>query len=165
MFSISSCFIHPKHPPNRYPNMPCPFCCVAIGKCTWYVHVCLCRVWYVCWECGVYSLQADLSLHQNTCYPAQYDWDLAINWVSLHIDGVLNARQISKTAEVDMEMVLSCLRVLRHHGTYMGSMVRFDRYASGVDVGFCSGISDPSGIAIGVITLVDMFFFSNHYEC
>ncbi|GKY91680.1 hypothetical protein MPSEU_000139800 [Mayamaea pseudoterrestris] len=61
-----------------------------------------------------------------------YDWDLAINWVSLHIDGVTNARQISIKAEVDMEMVLSCLRVLRHHG---------------------------------VIALVDMFFFTNHYEC
>jgi hypothetical protein len=46
-----------------------------------------------------------------------YDWDLSINWVSLHIDGVTNARQISKMAQVDMEMVLSCLRVLRHHGT------------------------------------------------
>jgi Nitrogen permease regulator 2 len=45
-----------------------------------------------------------------------YDWDLAINWVVLHIDGVANARQISKKAEVDMEMVRNCLRVLKHHG-------------------------------------------------
>ena len=44
-----------------------------------------------------------------------YDWDLAINWVVLHIDGVANARQISKKAEVDMEMVRNCLRVLKHH--------------------------------------------------
>jgi hypothetical protein len=51
--------------------------------------------------------------------------------VSLHIDGFTTARQISIKAEVDMEMVLSCLRVLRHHG---------------------------------VIALVDMFFFTNHYE-
>lgn len=45
----------------------------------------------------------------------QYDWDLAINWVSLHVDGVLNSRQIAKVAEVDLDMVLQCLRVLRHH--------------------------------------------------
>jgi len=44
-----------------------------------------------------------------------YDWDLAINWVVLHIDGVANARQISLKAEVDMEMVRNCLRVLKHH--------------------------------------------------
>jgi Nitrogen permease regulator 2 len=41
-----------------------------------------------------------------------YDWDLAINWVVLHIDGVANARQISKKAEVDMEMVRNCLRAI-----------------------------------------------------
>lgn len=46
----------------------------------------------------------------------QYDWDLAINWVVMHIDGVANARQISKKSEVDMEMVRACLRVLKHHG-------------------------------------------------
>lgn len=62
----------------------------------------------------------------------QYDWDLAINWVSLHIDGTANAMQISRKAEVDMEMVRACLRVLSHHG---------------------------------VIALVDMFFYSNRYEC
>ena len=60
-----------------------------------------------------------------------YDWDLAINWVVLHIDGVANARQISRKAEVDMEMVRNCLRVLKHHG---------------------------------VVSLVDMFFYSNRYE-
>eukprot|EP00797_Seminavis_robusta_P017645 Sro263_g102160.2 (847) ;mRNA; f:7569-10111 len=60
-----------------------------------------------------------------------YDWDLAINWVVLHIDGVANARQISKKAEVDMSMVRNCLRVLKHHG---------------------------------VISVVDMFFYSNRYE-
>jgi hypothetical protein len=41
---------------------------------------------------------------------------LAINWVILHIDGIANARQISVKAEVDLEMVLACLRVLKHHG-------------------------------------------------
>lgn len=45
----------------------------------------------------------------------QYEWDLAINWVSMHIDGVTSARQISQKAEVDMEMVQACLRVLLHH--------------------------------------------------
>jgi Nitrogen permease regulator 2 len=41
---------------------------------------------------------------------------LAINWVSLHIDGITNARRIAQKAEVDMEMVRACLRVLKHHG-------------------------------------------------
>lgn len=45
-----------------------------------------------------------------------FEWDLAINWVILHIDGISNARQISVKAEVDLEMVLACLRVLKHHG-------------------------------------------------
>ena len=44
-----------------------------------------------------------------------YEWDLAINWVILHIDGITNARQISVKAEVDVDMVLACLRVLLHH--------------------------------------------------
>jgi Nitrogen permease regulator 2 len=33
----------------------------------------------------------------------------------LHIDGVANAKQISKRAEVDLEMVRACLRVLKQH--------------------------------------------------
>ena len=45
-----------------------------------------------------------------------YEWDLAINWVILHIDGVTNAWQLSVKAEVDLELVLACLRALRHHG-------------------------------------------------
>lgn len=45
-----------------------------------------------------------------------YEWDLAINWVTQHIDGVTSARKISQRAEVDLEMVQACLRVLRHHG-------------------------------------------------
>jgi Nitrogen permease regulator 2 len=61
-----------------------------------------------------------------------YDWDLAIIWVSRHIDGIANAKQISISAEVDMEMVRACLRVLRHHK---------------------------------VIAVVDMFFYTNRYEC
>ena len=61
-----------------------------------------------------------------------YEWDLAINWVILHIDGVTNAQQISVKAEVDLEMVLACLRVLRHHR---------------------------------VISVVDIFLYSNRYEC
>eukprot|EP00536_Pseudo-nitzschia_multiseries_P007196 jgi/Psemu1/256036/estExt_Genewise1Plus.C_1660052 len=61
-----------------------------------------------------------------------YEWDLAINWVILHIDGITNARQISVKAEVDLELVLACLRVLRHH---------------------C------------VIEVIDMFVYTNRYEC
>jgi hypothetical protein len=48
------------------------------------------------------------------------------------IQGVTNAWQISVKAEVDLEMVLACLRVLRHHG---------------------------------VISVVDMFLYTNRYEC
>lgn len=40
---------------------------------------------------------------------------MSINWVSLHIDGIANAKQISKRAEVDLEMVRACLRVLKQH--------------------------------------------------
>jgi Nitrogen permease regulator 2 len=61
----------------------------------------------------------------------QYDWDLAIKWVVLFIDGVNHARWIAIKSDVDMEMVQACLRVLKHHG---------------------------------VIELMDMFFYSNHYE-
>jgi Nitrogen permease regulator 2 len=50
----------------------------------------------------------------------------------MHIDGILNAKQISQKAEVDMELVRACLRVLKHHS---------------------------------VIALVDMFYFTNRYEC
>jgi hypothetical protein len=34
----------------------------------------------------------------------------------MHIDGITNAHQISLKAEIDMEMVRACLRVLKHHG-------------------------------------------------
>lgn len=50
----------------------------------------------------------------------------------MHIDGIANVRQISKKAEVDLEMVRACLRVLKHHG---------------------------------FVALVDMFCYSNRYEC
>jgi Nitrogen permease regulator 2 len=50
----------------------------------------------------------------------------------MHIDGILNAKQISQKAEVDMELVRACLRVLKHHD---------------------------------VIALVDMFYYTNRYEC
>ncbi|KAL7522264.1 hypothetical protein ACHAWX_006959 [Stephanocyclus meneghinianus] len=45
-----------------------------------------------------------------------YDWDLTINWILPHIDGCKYVKQISQSSEVDMELVRSCLRVLRHHG-------------------------------------------------
>lgn len=47
---------------------------------------------------------------------SQFEWDLAINWCLLHIDGVTTTHQISVKAEVDLEMVRACLRVLKHHG-------------------------------------------------
>ena len=54
----------------------------------------------------------------NSCnlFNIQYDWDLAIKWVVLFIDGVNHARWISTKSDVDMEMVRACLRVLKHHG-------------------------------------------------
>lgn len=45
-----------------------------------------------------------------------YDWDLAIKWISMFISGVDHARWIAIKSDVDMEMVRSCLRVLKHHG-------------------------------------------------
>jgi hypothetical protein len=44
-----------------------------------------------------------------------YDWDLAVNWVSLHVDGIRTGARIAKVAEVDLDTALQCLRVLRHH--------------------------------------------------
>lgn len=61
-----------------------------------------------------------------------YDWDLTINWVVPHINGLKYARLISQSSEVDMEMVRACLRVLKHHG---------------------------------VLAFVDVFRYSNRYEC
>lgn len=55
-----------------------------------------------------------------------------MNWVLQHIDGVTNAKKISAKSGVDLEMVLACLRVFKHHK---------------------------------MIALVDMFFYSNRYEC
>lgn len=60
-----------------------------------------------------------------------YEWDLSINWCLMHIDGVTTTHQISIKAEVDLEMVRACLRVLKHHG---------------------------------IITMVDMFVYTNKYE-
>lgn len=60
-----------------------------------------------------------------------FDWDLTINWIVPHIDGVKTTKAISEESEVDLEMVRACLRVLRHHG---------------------------------VLTFVDVFQYSNHYE-
>lgn len=42
-------------------------------------------------------------------------WDLTINWIVPHINGIQNARCIAKSSQVDEEMVRACLRVLRHH--------------------------------------------------
>ena len=43
-------------------------------------------------------------------------WDLTINWIIPHINGLKYTRLISQSSEVDMEMVRACLRVLKHHG-------------------------------------------------
>ena len=43
------------------------------------------------------------------------DWDLTINWIVPHINGIKHAKLIAETSKVDEAMVLSCLRVLRHH--------------------------------------------------
>ena len=43
------------------------------------------------------------------------DWDLTINWIVPHINGIKHAKRIAESSKVDEAMVLSCLRVLRHH--------------------------------------------------
>ena len=45
-----------------------------------------------------------------------FDWDLTINWIIPHIDGIKNALLIAKESEMDDEMCAACLRVLKHHG-------------------------------------------------
>jgi hypothetical protein len=57
-----------------------------------------------------------------------YDWDLTINWILPHIDGCRYVKQIAQSSEVDMELVRSCLRVLKHHGVL--SYVDVFRYAN-----------------------------------
>jgi Nitrogen permease regulator 2. len=43
------------------------------------------------------------------------DWDLTINWIVPHINGIRHAKLIAESSKVDEAMVLSCLRVLKHH--------------------------------------------------
>lgn len=57
-----------------------------------------------------------------------YDWDLTINWILPHIDGCKHVKQIADSSEVDMELVRSCLRVLKHHGVL--SYVDIFRYCN-----------------------------------
>ena len=45
-----------------------------------------------------------------------YDWDLTINWIIPHIDGVKYAKQIAQASEMDDEMCAACLQVLKQHG-------------------------------------------------
>ena len=45
-----------------------------------------------------------------------FDWDLTINWIIPHIDGIKCTRLIAKESEMDDEMCAACLRVLKHHG-------------------------------------------------
>lgn len=44
-----------------------------------------------------------------------FDWDLTINWIIPHIDGIKNARLIAQESEMDDEMCAACLRVLKYH--------------------------------------------------
>lgn len=57
-----------------------------------------------------------------------YDWDLTINWILPHIDGCKHVKQIAQSSEVDMELVRSCLRVLKHHDVL--SYVDIFRYSN-----------------------------------
>ena len=57
-----------------------------------------------------------------------FDWDLTINWILPHIDGSKHVKQIAQSSEVDMDLVRSCLRVLRHHGVL--SFVDVFRYSN-----------------------------------
>ncbi len=43
------------------------------------------------------------------------DWDLSIAWIVPFVDGIKHAKLIAESSKVDEEVVLSCLRVLRHH--------------------------------------------------
>lgn len=43
------------------------------------------------------------------------DWDLTINWIVPYINGIRHAKLIAQSSKVDQAIVLSCLRVLRHH--------------------------------------------------
>jgi len=45
-----------------------------------------------------------------------FEWDLTINWLVPHIDGVKDTFLISRSSEVDIEMVRACLGVLKHLG-------------------------------------------------
>jgi len=83
-----SCVLHLRHfQPPRTPAHPVP---------DYAVPVLLLRDWRQC--------------------QAFFDWDLSIDWCARHIDGVRNAKQISEKAEVDIEIVRACLRVLKHYG-------------------------------------------------
>ena len=89
-----------------------------------------------------------------------YDWDLAVNWVVLHIDGINNAKCISVKSEVDLEMVRACLRVLKHHGAI-----------ALVDMFFYSNRYEATARAAAVLAgnepkiLQDAFLFCKRNEC
>ncbi|KAJ8609643.1 hypothetical protein CTAYLR_006291 [Chrysophaeum taylorii] len=42
-------------------------------------------------------------------------WDLAIQQVIPHVNGIRNVRQVARASRVDLEIVAKCLRVLRHY--------------------------------------------------
>lgn len=61
-----------------------------------------------------------------------FDWDLTINWIVPHIDGVKTTKAIAQASEVDLEMVRACLRVLKHHEvlTFIDIFQYSNRYES-----------------------------------
>lgn len=57
-----------------------------------------------------------------------FEWDLTINWILPHIDGIRHVQQIAQSSDVDLGMVRACLRVLVHHG--MLGLVDVFRYGN-----------------------------------
>ena len=68
--------------------------------------------WWVLWNMMKF---AGCELTMRTRTTKQIEWDLAVDWVLHHIDGIADAKRISAKAEVDLELVLACLRVLKQH--------------------------------------------------
>ncbi len=55
------------------------------------------------------------------------DWDLTINWIVPHINGIKYVKHIAESSKVDPEMVRASLRVLRqYHAVACVDMFRYD---------------------------------------
>jgi len=73
----------------------------------------------------------------------------------MHIDGVTTARQISIKAEVDMEMVRACLRVLRHHGLVaLADMFFFSNRYEATDKAAAMLAGNESRLLLGAVDFV-----------